>query len=161
MFNSDYYTVTTHKKRSRVHLYMQLIASVCAAIGFIAIYVNTNSMGEKHHFNTYHGIFGLIVMIMIGINGIGGASVYYASRIGFLARSDIFKTLHSIGGVLIFILGNLSVILGFYSKWYEKKGFPQLRFFIIPLMCLSTILVLKKCLLTLKDRLWEMCRQNL
>lgn len=161
VFDPEYYTSKlTLKKRAQYHLYIQLTGIVCATIGFIAIYVNKNLTGHKHHFYTYHGLFGLIVMILLGVMAIGGVMAYYSIRLRTLIRPVLLKTIHSIGGILTLILGNVTVILGFYSNWYKKRGTMDILWVVYPLMIISIILVLRKSVPTFWDRILGIFGRN-
>lgn len=144
----------------KYHLICQIAGIICATTGFIAIYVNKNLTGHTHHFYTYHGLCGLIVCIMLAVIGIGGALAYYSFRLRAYIRPVLLKIYHSFGGMLVLIVGSLTVILGFYSNWYRKNGNPDLRWFIFPVIVISSLLVLRNSLYTLKDRVMSMFGHN-
>lgn len=159
MFEPDYYKSISHKLRVQFHLYCQIAGIVCTAIGFVAIYVNKNLAG-KQHFKSYHGICGLVMMIFVCLVGVGGSLCYYSFSLRSYIRPVLLKIYHSSGGILSLIVGNLTVILGFYSHWYEKNGNRNLIWLIISVICISTLLILKRSVATLKDRVLSVFVRN-
>lgn len=151
LFDPEYCKSLSHKQRTQFHLYCQIAGIVCTIIGFIAIYVNKNLHG-KHHFYTYHGICGLIVVIFVSLVGIGGSLAYYSFSLRSYIRPVLIKIYHSFGGILTVIVGNLTLTLGFYSNWFKKNGNTNLIWIIITVLLLSTLLVLRKSVATLKER---------
>lgn len=159
LFEPDYYRSINHKQRVQFHLYTQIAAIVCTAIGFVAVYVNKNLLG-KHHFKSYHGICGLAVMILVFVVGLGGSLAFYSFSLRSYIRPVLLKIYHSFGGILTIIVGNLTVILGFYSHWYSKNGNVNLIWVIISVLVLSSILLLRRSVLTLKDRVMSIFVRN-
>lgn len=97
---------------------------------------------------------------MLGVIGLGGALAYYSLRLRAYIRPVLLKIYHSFGGIVTLVVAHLTLILGFYSNWYRKNGNTDLRWLIISVIILSTVLVLRKSLLTLKDRVLSMFDRN-
>lgn len=151
-FDSDLHSSFSHKERVKYHLYCQVAGIICAFIGFIAIYVNKNLYG-KNHFTSYHGLSGLLVMIVVAFVGIGGSLTYYSFSLRTYVRPVVLKIFHSGGGILTLIAGGLTVILGLYSHWYQKFGAASLIYPTFFLIIFNTCLILRRSAFTLKERI--------
>lgn len=162
LFEPDYYKSINHKQRVQYHLYCQLVGISLTVIGFFAIYVNKNLTHKSpvHHFKSYHGICGLIVTIFICVVGLGGSLAYYSFSLRAYIRPVLLKIYHGFGGILALIIANITVVLGFYSNWYRKNGNPHLIWAVIVVIVLNTLLVLRKSMLTLKDRVMSVFVRN-
>lgn len=159
LFEPDYYKSINHKQRVQFHLYLQIAGILCTSIGFVAIYVNKNLAG-KHHFKSYHGICGLIMMIFVCLVGVGGCLCYYSFRLRSYIRPVLLKIYHSFGGILALVVGDLTVILGFYSHWFEKNGNKNLIWPIIFAIVLSNVLLLRRSVSTLRERVMSIFVRN-
>lgn len=150
-FEQDYYKNINHKQRVQYHKYVQIAGIICTAIGFIAIYVNKN-LHSKHHFKSYHGIAGLIVVILVCLVGLGGALADYSFSLRNYVKPVYIKIVHSFAGILLIIVANLTVILGLYTHWFAKFGNVNLIWPIIVVISINSLLVLRKAVATIKDR---------
>ncbi|EDO45381.1 predicted protein, partial [Nematostella vectensis] len=103
------------------HWVLQTTAIILALIGFIVIFVNKNLHG-KSHFVSWHGTFGLVVIILILVQAFQGVSVLYPKFNLLSKKLSERKVLHALLGTLVFALGSATIVLGFFSNWFVKNS---------------------------------------
>lgn len=104
-----------------IHWVIQVIATFCNISGFIIIYVNKN-INNKSHFTTWHGLTGLISIIVTIPTCLCGILALYKVDLRKYVKPMISKCLHIISGSITFVFGTITVILGVYSGWFNKRS---------------------------------------
>lgn len=111
----------SHKERVTLHWVLQVIGSCFISAAFAVIIASKNSKG-KPHFATWHGIFGLIAVIGAALAIVGGIVARYSFPLRQIIRPVIVKVLHSLLGVIVYVLMIFSVLLGVYSSWFKRNS---------------------------------------
>lgn len=115
-----------HKTRVFIHWLLQAIAGILITIASVCIFLNKVRLG-KDHFQTTHGIFGLITVILTLLSIAGGVFTKYGFQLRTLVRPIYSKIFHGIGGTVAYILGSVTIGLGIYSRWFEEDNDDQVR----------------------------------
>lgn len=126
------------KEKVTRHWIMQLCMGMFVAIGFVVIYVNKN-LNNKLHFQSYHGIVGLITVVVMALVAGGGVLAKYSYDLRNYTRPVYSKMIHSFFGAVMIILSFVTVFLGFYSHWYEKFGNEYLKYVFSVILLLSLV----------------------
>lgn len=127
--------------RVKIHWILQAIAASLIFIGFLIIVINKN-INNKHHFHTWHSIFGLITVIMVGITSSGGVAALFSVQIKQFIQPALMKLVHNVAGILTYICGALSMILAMYSTWFQKQNDNTAQ-----IICMILIIVVAVCTL--------------
>ncbi|XP_037916939.1 cytochrome b561 domain-containing protein 2-like [Hermetia illucens] len=109
----------SYSYRVLAHWVLHTFAMICITGGFAAIVWNKIRLG-KHHFKTPHAIVGLITFILMFLVAAGGIATKYSFSLRKRIRPVVLKLTHSGLGLLIYWLGGVTLILGLYTKWFEK-----------------------------------------
>jgi uncharacterized membrane protein YhaH (DUF805 family) len=91
-------TVRTH------HWIIQIIAAICNIIGFVTIILYKNERGRAH-FVSDHARVGLVATILCFITCAGGFITLYATKLKDWIKPSHNKLIHTIVGILTFVLG--------------------------------------------------------
>ncbi|KFV14366.1 Cytochrome b561 domain-containing protein 2, partial [Tauraco erythrolophus] len=94
----------SRKIKVRVHWVLQLLALLCALLGLGIITYNKHLNG-KAHFVTWHGLTGLL-------------AVLYAGGPWTLAKLKVY---HATSGLVGYLLGCASLMLGMCSLWFTAS----------------------------------------
>lgn len=86
------------------HWIIQILAAICNIVGFVAIIVNKNQ-GGRSHFVSNHAIVGLVATILCFVTCAGGFVTLYATKFKDWIKSSYNKLIHTIVGILTFVLG--------------------------------------------------------
>lgn len=151
VFNADQFPSINHKQRVKTHWVMQAIAAICYTIGFLSVYINKNLHG-KPHFTSYHGLCGLVCTILLCFVSLGGGLTYYSFRLRSYIRPVLLKIFHAFGGMLLLVIGNITVILGLYTHFFKKFGNESFIFIFSSIIVFSTVVTLRHSISTLKER---------
>ncbi|XP_063830667.1 uncharacterized protein LOC135079949 [Ostrinia nubilalis] len=128
-----------YKDRKIVHLLMQVFGSILAIAGNIVVMVEKNV-----HFNTTHGILGLVAMIFTIISLVGGAFHLYIH-----CMPRVTCLLHCIIGALTMIIGFLALIFGIEETFRTVFGNASTNL-LICLTVMSLVGTLLPCCLKLQ-----------
>ncbi|KAL9704176.1 hypothetical protein quinque_007694 [Culex quinquefasciatus] len=115
-----------HKTRVLVHWLLQAVAGVLITIAFVCIVLNKIRMG-KAHFQTTHGLFGLITVVLTLVSIGGGVFTKYGYQLRSVVRPIYSKIMHGVAGTVTYILGSVTIGLGIYSRWFEEDNGEQVR----------------------------------
>ncbi|CEG48999.1 hypothetical protein PHYSODRAFT_565717 [Plasmopara halstedii] len=106
--------VTDYKTRillSKVHMGSQVLAMILLSTGGAAAFL-TKSINGKNHFTSTHSWLAVVTTTVTVLNMLGGL----ATTFGGTKTSWQWKNVgHRIGGMVAFLCGGVSVILGVYS----------------------------------------------
>ncbi|XP_063797440.1 transmembrane reductase CYB561D2 [Pseudophryne corroboree] len=105
--------------RVRAHWLLQLLSALCAGLGLCAIYYN-KALHGKPHFVTWHGLLGLLTVMWALIQNLGGITLLYPKLVQrwTLATRKLY---HATSGLLAYLLGCISLLLGMCSLWFTAS----------------------------------------
>lgn len=106
-----------------IHQILNIAAVVFAILGFIVIYYNKD-LNAKPHFTTWHGLFGLVTVICVTVQSLGGDVVRYEWLRKLLRVKMSLGTLkiyHATSGLVAFTLVVTTIMLAFYSTWFTSQ----------------------------------------
>lgn len=153
---ADYNFVTytmTHQKRARIHWILQALALVFITIGQTVIIVRKSVQG-KFHFQTLHGIIGIITYLLTVVASLGGVFTLYSFQLRTFMKPITIKIIHSLIGILNYLMVILAISTGILSKsWMHRVSNDS---WVLPLMLIimicTTPYVLFKSVKLLKSR---------
>ncbi|XP_053577087.1 transmembrane reductase CYB561D2 [Bombina bombina] len=107
----------TRRAKGRAHWILQLLSVICAVIGLVIIYSN-KVLHEKPHFSTWHGLIGALTLSWALLQSVGGLTLMYPKLIQRwnLATRKLY---HATAGLLGYLLGCTSLLLGMCSVWFS------------------------------------------
>lgn len=110
-----------------IHQVLNIAAVIFSILGFIIIYYNKH-LNEKPHFTTWHGTFGLVTVVCVTLQSLGGDVVKYDWLRKFLRVKMSLGTLkiyHATSGLVVFTLVVTTMVLALYSTWFSSQvGWP-------------------------------------
>ncbi|XP_073967391.1 transmembrane reductase CYB561D2-like [Choristoneura fumiferana] len=104
--------------RSARHWVLQIISGIVILTAFLVILSNKIILG-KDHFVTLHAKFGLASLIFMVITMTGGLGALYSLKLKHYLAPIYTKLLHASVGLLTITLGTVTIILAFYSEWFD------------------------------------------
>lgn len=110
-----------HKERVTLHWILQTAGGCLIAAAFAVIIASKNSKG-KPHFSTWHGIVGLVAIVATAVAIFGGVVAKYSFPLRQIIRPVTVKVLHSLLGIVVYILMIFTVLLGVYSNWFKRHS---------------------------------------
>lgn len=110
-----------HKQRVTLHWTLQILGGCLIASAFAVIIASKNSKG-KPHFATWHGTIGLVAIIGSALAIFGGLVAKYSFPLRKIIRPVTVKVLHSLLGVIVYILMIFTILLGVYSNWFKRNS---------------------------------------
>lgn len=106
-----------------IHQCLNVFAVSASITGFIVIYYNKH-INDKPHFTTWHGLFGLMTVIAVTIQSLGGDFVKYEglrSLFGIKKSLGALKIYHATSGLVTFTLVMCTMMLAMYSNWFASQ----------------------------------------
>lgn len=126
--------------RSARHWVLQVLGGIIIIVGFIVIMCN-KIINDKPHFTSLHAKFGLASLIFMSCTMIGGVGALYSLKLKHYLAPIYTKLLHASVGLITFILGVISIILGLFSHWWSfGDALRYISFTLVLLVMLVTIL---------------------
>ncbi|XP_067907488.1 cytochrome b561 domain-containing protein 2 isoform X1 [Heterodontus francisci] len=108
----------SRKIKVRSHWVLQGLATVCAVLGLTIISYN-KYLNDKPHFTSWHGLVGLVTILYICMQSIGGVSLLYPKLMRNWSLSKL-KLYHATSGLVSYLLGCTSLLLGMCSIWFTE-----------------------------------------
>lgn len=99
--------MTRRSTKTYLHVFLQILGSGMAITG-IVIYIAYREDQKKIHFNSTHGILGLISLVFLIITCLNGATAFFAIRIKMVIKPIYNKMFHNVMGILAFTVGKSS-----------------------------------------------------
>uniref|UniRef100_A0A182N3Y1 ascorbate ferrireductase (transmembrane) n=1 Tax=Anopheles dirus TaxID=7168 RepID=A0A182N3Y1_9DIPT len=115
-----------HRTKVFLHWLLQAVAGVLITIASVCIFLNKVRLG-KPHFQTLHGIFGLVTVCLTLVSIAGGVTTKYAFQLRHYVRPIYSKLAHGIGGTAAYLLGVTTIGLGVYSRWFQEDNDANVR----------------------------------
>ncbi|XP_041046744.1 cytochrome b561 domain-containing protein 2 isoform X2 [Carcharodon carcharias] len=107
----------SRKIKVRAHWLLQGLASTCAILGLAIISFN-KYLNDKPHFTSWHGLVGLVTVLYICMQSIGGVSLLYPKLMNWSLSK--LKLYHATSGLVGYLLGCTSLLLGMCSTWFTE-----------------------------------------
>lgn len=134
-----------YKNAVTTHWILQSAAGVFILLSFFAIYVNKNNHNPpKLHFQSNHGICGLITVILTGIACVGGIFTKYSNDLKAFVKPVYSKVGHALLGSTTFLMAIITIILGFYTGWFTRNSNSTIQASISIVVVLLTLYILVK-----------------
>lgn len=108
-----------HQTKTRLHWILQSLCTCCAVLGFCAIFYN-KQVNSKPHFSSWHGLVGLITVCAVTLQSVGALPLLYHKLVKGWSLAKL-KRYHAASGLLVYLLGSSSLLLGIYSSWYTAS----------------------------------------
>ncbi|KAK5602836.1 hypothetical protein CRENBAI_025109 [Crenichthys baileyi] len=108
-----------HKAKGRVHWILQSLCGCCAVLGLAAIFYNKYLNG-KAHFTSWHGLVGLITVCVVCVQSLAAVPLIYHSLAKGWSLAKL-KRYHAASGLVTFLLGSTSLLLGLCSSWFTAS----------------------------------------
>ncbi|ENN72614.1 uncharacterized protein LOC109542890 [Dendroctonus ponderosae] len=119
--NNTYWRLKTKGGfRVQIHVAILAIGYVLSIAGFVIVYINKENKG-KHHFISWHALFGLIGLICTCPPVINGTALWYKKELS-ISKPRLVKFFHVLSGTLAFSFGALALVLSVYTKWFARKS---------------------------------------
>uniref|UniRef100_A0A182P4Z4 ascorbate ferrireductase (transmembrane) n=1 Tax=Anopheles epiroticus TaxID=199890 RepID=A0A182P4Z4_9DIPT len=127
MSGANYFTHRYHHRtKVFLHWLLQAFAGVLISIAAVCIFLNKIRLG-KPHFQTLHGIFGLVTVCLTLASIAGGVTTKYAFQLRHYMRPIYSKLGHGIVGTVAYLLGTATIGLGVYSRWFQEDNDANVR----------------------------------
>uniref|UniRef100_A0A182TC46 ascorbate ferrireductase (transmembrane) n=1 Tax=Anopheles maculatus TaxID=74869 RepID=A0A182TC46_9DIPT len=127
MSGANYFTYRCHHRtKVFLHWLLQAVAGVLITIASVCIFLNKVRLG-KPHFQTLHGIFGLVTVCFTLASIGGGVTTKYAFQLRHYIRPIYSKLAHGIAGTVAYLLGITTISLGVYSRWFQEDNDANVR----------------------------------
>lgn len=120
VFSPDSSLLRSFSRKVRVccHWIVQVLTLCCALTGLIIIIFN-KYLNDKPHFVTWHAFIGLITVLYICMQCLGGTSLLYPKLLNWpLAKLKLY---HVTSGMIGYLLGTTSLLLGMCSLWFTTS----------------------------------------
>uniref|UniRef100_A0A182XGU1 ascorbate ferrireductase (transmembrane) n=1 Tax=Anopheles quadriannulatus TaxID=34691 RepID=A0A182XGU1_ANOQN len=127
MSGANYFTHRCqHRTKVFLHWLLQAVAGVLISIASVCIFLNKVRLG-KPHFQTLHGIFGLVTVCLTLVSIAGGVTTKYAFQLRHYMRPIYSKLGHGIVGTVSYLLATVTISLGVYSRWFQEDNDANVR----------------------------------
>lgn len=139
-----------YQQRVTIHWVLQTSALILITIAQTCIFLNKNRMNKSHYQST-HGIFGLITYLMTVAATLGGVLTKYSFNLRTLVKPVVIKISHSFAGLVVYILAMITICLGvnqFFNDSHDSWSKPI--FYVI--LFLTTTYVTIKSIILLSSR---------
>lgn len=129
-----------HKTKGRLHWILQCLCVFCAVVALITISYNKNLNG-KPHFTSWHGLIGLVTVIVVVLQSLGAVSLLYPKLAKGWSLAKL-KRYHATSGLLTYLLGSISLFLGLCSTWVSSNvsGYVWYLAALCPTLCALVIM---------------------
>lgn len=108
---------------------------------------------NKLHFQSIHGILGLTTFGLTILSSVGGVFNKYSFKFKNILKPAITKILHSLAGIISYVLAIVTIGFGMYSDWFKNQLETEGTIvFLIVIVVLSAVIILGKPLILLKTR---------
>lgn len=125
----------SQKTRIRCHWVTMTLSLAFCLGGFVAIY---KSKGHKPHFESSHAITGLISACFLLLSFLNGIMALFSKELKTFMKPVVIKLMHCVCGSLTFLIGSLSLILGFYTGYFKYIAGETVQTFCVWVVVLST-----------------------
>ncbi|XP_010898941.2 cytochrome b561 domain-containing protein 2 isoform X1 [Esox lucius] len=132
----------SHKTKGRVHWILQCLCASSGTLGLVSIIYNKHVSG-KPHFTSWHGQVGLGTACVVGMQCLAALPLLYHSlaKGWSLAR---LKRYHAVSGLVTYLLGSASLLLGMCSAWFTGTVGGQAWYLFALCPVFSTLVVMSQ-----------------
>lgn len=140
--------------RSARHWILQVIGGTIILVGFIVIVTN-KFLNNAAHFVTFHAKFGLASFIFLLLTMLGGLGALNSLKLKYYLAPIYTKLIHTSAGLLTFSLGGTTILLAFFSNWWQNAEWLTYVCFILVLLNMSATMLrpVLKIYIRLRERL--------
>lgn len=112
----------SHQTKVTIHGMLAGLGAACAIGGF-AIIFQVKENNKKLHFQTWHGLLGLITVGYACMQLLGGACVKYYPYVSGLLKMKLadLKTTHATSGTIAFGLITATLLTALNTTWFVEK----------------------------------------
>uniref|UniRef100_A0A3Q2UR72 ascorbate ferrireductase (transmembrane) n=1 Tax=Fundulus heteroclitus TaxID=8078 RepID=A0A3Q2UR72_FUNHE len=132
----------SHKTKARVHWILQSLCGACAVLGLAAISYNKHLNG-KAHFTSWHGLLGLITVCVVCVQSLAAVPLIYHSLAKGWSLAKL-KRYHAASGLVTFLLGSTSLLLGLSSSWFTASVGGYAWFLAAACPALSAVVIMNQ-----------------
>ncbi|XP_062401336.1 transmembrane reductase CYB561D2 isoform X1 [Sardina pilchardus] len=132
----------SHKTKGRLHWVLQCLCVTCACLGFSAISYNKHLNG-KPHFTSWHGLLGLVTVVIVGLQSLAALPLIYIKLAKGWSLAKL-KRYHAVTGLLTYLLGSGSLLLGLWSAWFTGTVNGHLWYLAVLCPSLSALVVMSQ-----------------
>uniref|UniRef100_A0A2M4BSF9 ascorbate ferrireductase (transmembrane) n=1 Tax=Anopheles marajoara TaxID=58244 RepID=A0A2M4BSF9_9DIPT len=142
MSGTNYFTHRcNHRTRVYIHWVLQAVAGILISIASVCIFLNKIRLG-KAHFQTLHGIFGLVTVCATLASIAGGVTTKYAFQLRAYVRPLYSKLGHGIAGTVTYLLGIVTIGLGVCGRWFQEDNDATVRLMLVLAIALIALYVI-------------------
>lgn len=109
----------SHQLRVRFHWLIQFLAISFCTAGFVIITLVKEEYGNPHY-ATWHGIFGLISVIFMGLCACNGLVALFNIELRKMIKPVLNKFIHATCGIIAYACGCVTLILSVYTYWFGR-----------------------------------------
>ncbi|XP_035243615.1 cytochrome b561 domain-containing protein 2 isoform X2 [Anguilla anguilla] len=132
----------SHKSKARYHWILQCLCVACAGLGLAAISYNKHLNG-KPHFSTWHGLVGLLAACGVAAQSAGGLPLLYHRLVKGWSLARL-KRYHAVSGLLAYLLGSSSLMLGMCSLWFTASVHGASWYLVAACPALSALFIMSQ-----------------
>nr|CAG8639864.1 5752_t:CDS:2 [Entrophospora candida] len=115
---------TTREEKSmglNLHRLIQTISLLSVISGFYVI-ITFKNMKNKEHFASSHGVFGLITIILLIIQSVGGVTLAnFPGLFGGVTKAQMIYKYHRISGYFLLFFIYLTALGGTQAEWTKQQ----------------------------------------
>lgn len=161
MSGTNYFTHRCHHRtKVFLHWLLQAVAGILITIASVCIFLNKIRM-QKSHFQTLHGVFGLVTVCFTLASIAGGVTTKYAFQLRQYMRPIYSKLIHGIAGTVTYLLGVATIGLGVYSHWFQEDNDASVRLTLVIAIGVIAIYVIIAPMLNTIHRMQTAVRSTL
>uniref|UniRef100_W5L2Y0 ascorbate ferrireductase (transmembrane) n=1 Tax=Astyanax mexicanus TaxID=7994 RepID=W5L2Y0_ASTMX len=129
-----------HQTKVRLHWILQSLSSFCAVVGLITIFYNKH-LNDKPHFTSWHGLIGVITVCVVVLQSVGALPLLYHKLAKGWSLAKL-KRYHAASGLLTYLLGSSSLLLGICSSWFtgSVSGYAWYLFVFCPVLAALVVM---------------------
>ncbi|ETN68149.1 hypothetical protein AND_000012 [Anopheles darlingi] len=161
MSGTNYFTHRcNHRTRVFIHWLLQAVAGILISIASVCIFLNKIRLG-KPHFQTLHGIFGLVTVCATLASIAGGVTTKYAFQLRAYVRPLYSKLGHGIAGTVTYLLAITTIGLGVYGRWFQEDNDATVRLMLVVAIALIALYVIVTPIVNTVQRIKTAARTTL
>ncbi|XP_072522591.1 transmembrane reductase CYB561D2 isoform X2 [Salminus brasiliensis] len=131
-----------HQTKARLHWILQVLSSSCAVVGLVVIFYNKHLNG-KPHFTTWHGLIGVLTVCVVVVQSVGALPLLYHKLAKGWSLAKL-KRYHAASGLLTYLLGSISLLLGTCSVWFMGSVSGYTWYFVAFCPMLAALVVMSQ-----------------